>query len=72
MFRLEDLDLERLFDNLATRKLELAQYQGIVEGLEPGDEQDGWASEVTRVESEITELDQLISEKKEHDRGSPD
>jgi len=68
MFRVEDLDLERLLSNLATRKLELDHYQTIFAGLEPGEERDGWASEVSRVAAEVDELDELITAKKEHDR----
>jgi hypothetical protein len=66
----DQLDLDRLIDNLATRKLELAQYTGVVTGLEPGDEQDAWAGEVERVETEIAELEKLIVVKREYDRGN--
>jgi len=70
MFPLADLDLDRLFDNLATRKADLAQYEGIVAGLKTGDEQVAWASEAERVRAEVVELEELIAAKKEFDRGA--
>lgn len=65
----EQLDLDRLIDNLATRKLELAQYEAIAAKQTPGEGQIAWAGEVRRVREEIEELEGLIAVKKEHNRG---
>ena len=60
----DQLDLDRLLENLASRRLELIQYRAIVEGLDPGDEQTGWVGEVTRIENEVSELEGLIEAKR--------
>lgn len=64
----EHLDMDMLIASLVQRETQLATFQPIVDNMEPGEERDAWVEEVDKIKAEVTDLKQLIEEKRESER----